>query len=246
MNKRNIILAGLFFFALAAPTIPSALQRASAPSADDIIRKSIDALGGSDKLRKVTSIVMRGSIKSAGMVGSIVSYTRMPNKLRVDVDFGALKISEGFDGKIAWQVNRGKVRQLKDAEAEFMRKEALDANNMVLRYRAHGIKTELIGDRKVNDKDAHIVGWKYPDGSLKKLFIDKQSFLVLGEERFRPSGNGKPTLELSVYSDFKPIDGLITPFRITMINQFGKSEILFREHAINSNVAATIFQMPAN
>lgn len=246
MNRMRVFLAGIFIFTLVGPIIPLAVQRANAPSADDIIRKSIDALGGTEKLRKVSSIVMRGSIRSGGMVGSIVSYTKVPDKLRVDVDFGAMKISEGFDGKIAWQSNRGKVRQLKGAEAEFMRKEALDANNMVLRYRTHGIKTELIGDRKVNDKDAHIVGWKYRDGSQKKLFIDKQSFLVLGEERFRPNDNGKPTLELSVYSDFKPIDGLVTPFRITMINQFGKSEIMFREHSINGNVPATLFQMPTN
>jgi hypothetical protein len=240
--KFRLIITAAAICGLLVPPSSAALTE----TADALIGKSVAAVGGARNLRSVTDMVVRGSLKSGGLVGSFTAYSKVPNKYRVDVDFGSVKYSEGFDGRVAWQVNRGKVEQLLGAEAEFVKKEAYDSNDLMLRYKTRGIKTELLGSRKVNGRDAHVVGWKYPDGTLKKIFVDSQSFLVLGEERFRPSKSGKKTLELSVYSDFRPINGLISAFKITVINQFGKSELFIREIQNNTSVPVSTFQKPAN
>ena len=239
--KGRLIISAIAICGLLVPASSTALVE----TADTVIGKSVLAVGGSKNLRSVTDSVVRGNIKSGGVVGSFTAYSKVPNKYRVDVDFGSVKISEGFDGKVAWQSNRGKVEQLAGAEAEFLKREAYDSNDMLVRYKTRGITTELLGTRKVAGRDAHVVGWKYPDGAIKKIFVDSQSFLVLGEERFRPSKTGKKTLELSVYSDFRPNNGLISPFKVTVINQFGKSELFIREVKNNTNLPLSTFQKPA-
>jgi len=239
--KTRFIISAIAICGLLVPASSTALTE----TADSVIGKSVVAVGGIKNLRSVNDMVVKGSLKSGGLIGSFIAYSKVPNKYRVDVDFGSVKYSEGFDGRIAWQSNRGKIAQLAGAEAEFVKKEAYDSNDLLLRYKARGITTELLGTRKVGSRSAHVVGWKYPDGSVKKIFVDSQSFLVLGEERFRPSKTGKKTLELSVYSDFRPINGLISPFKVTVINQFGKSELFIREIQNNTSIPLSTFQKPA-
>jgi hypothetical protein len=238
--KSRLIITAIAICGLLVPASEAALNE----TADSVISKSVAAVGGAKSLRGVTDMVVRGSLKSGGVIGAFTAYSKVPNKYRVDVDFGSFKYSEGFDGRIAWQSNRGKIEQLGGAEAEFVKKEAYDSNDLLLRYKTRGITTELLGTRKVSGRDTLVVGWKYPDGTIKKIFVDSQSYLVLGEERFRPSKSGKKTLELSVYSDFRPINGLISPFKVIVINQFGKSELIIREIQNNTNLPLSTFQKP--
>lgn len=239
MRKRMAIVAIALFAALAP-----AGAATSGETADEIIRKSVEAMGGEKNLRKVVDSVMRGSIKSGGLVGTIIVYSKAPNKIRVDFVIGAIKASEGFDGKIAWESYGNKVRQLTGEEAEYLKKDAYDSNDPLLRHKARGIKLELLGTRKARGRDAHVIDWKYPDGSSKKIFIDTQTYLVIGEERFRSSKSGKKTLEQFLYSDYKPVNGRTIPLKMTVINAYGKSEVIFGEAQNNTNLSLSLFQMP--
>jgi len=216
----------------------------STETVNEIIRKSVEAMGGEKNLRKVADSVMRGSIKSGGMVGTISVYSKAPDKMRVDVAIGAIRISEGFDGKIAWESYGNKVRQLTGADAEFLKKDAYDSNNSLLRHKDRGIKVKLLETRKVRGRDAHVIDWKYPDGSSKTIFIDTQTFLVIGEERLRPSKYGKNILEQSLYSDHKSVNGRIIPFKMLLVNEYGKSEVIYSEEQNNTNLPLSLFQMP--
>lgn len=238
--RKNVVIVAIALFAALAPA--GAVR--SAETADEIIRKSVEATGGEQNLRKVADSVLRGSIKSSGLDGTISVYSKAPNKMRVDVVIGSTKVSEGFDGQIAWESFGNKARKLTGADAEFLKKDAYDTNNSLSRHKARGIKVKLLGTRNAHGRKAHVIDWKYPDGSSKKIYIDTQTFLVIGEERFRPSKSGKQTLEVFLYSDHKPVNGLTIPFKMTMLNQFGKSEVIFREAKNNTNLPSSLFQMP--
>lgn len=239
---KRMVVAVIVLFVVLAP-VSSASK---GETADDIIRKCIEAMGGEKNLRKVADLVRRGSIKNGGVVGTFNLYSKTPNKFRVEVDFGALKFLEVCDGKNAWQAYRGKFSRLIGSEAEYVKREAYDFNGLLLGHKARGIKPELLGTRKVQGREAHIIVWKYPGGSDKKLFIDTQTYMLIGEERFRPAKSGKKTLELSLYSDYKPIDGRAIPFKMIVVNQFGKSEIIFREAQNNAKLPLSLFQSSGN
>jgi hypothetical protein len=109
----------------AAPATPSATQTAAPtpsffitplmpqptgplPTASDIFRKSIEAIGGEAAIRKHTSMVTKGtlSMPAAGMSGKLEVITLAPNKILTLLEIlGVGNITQGFDGTVGWRID---------------------------------------------------------------------------------------------------------------------------------------------
>jgi hypothetical protein len=238
-SRIGLTMLTLSVFSLAAT------RPAGAPSADDIIRKSLAAQGGERAVRALTDVVMKGTIRNGGVVGSFSIFAKSPDMYRVDIEIAGQRFVEGFDGRIAWQSTRGKTRRLSGSEAAFIRQEARDVNGMLIGYKRRGIRAQLAGTSKLEGKPVLVVNWTYPNGTSKKLFFDSSTFLLLGEQRYRVPASGKKTLEITIYSDFRPVNGVLTPFKFKVVNGYGKSDLWVREVHNNTSVSASLFQMPA-
>src|SRR5262249_4267845 len=78
---------------------------AALPSADQIIDKYVQALGGKAAIEKQTSRVSKGSFElpAFGASGTAEIFEKGPNKtLAVITIAGFGVVQEGFDGKVAW------------------------------------------------------------------------------------------------------------------------------------------------
>jgi len=90
----------------ATPTTPA--QPANLPSAADIFKRSVEAIGGEAAVRKHESMHMKGtlSMAAAKMQGSMEIRMLAPNKFLTSIEMGGIgRMSQGFDGTVGWSMN---------------------------------------------------------------------------------------------------------------------------------------------
>jgi hypothetical protein len=92
----------------AAPAASPAAQPADLPSAADIFKRSLQAIGGEDAVRKHTCMRMDGTLAAAamGMKGRMVVQALAPNLFLTSIDMDGIgSMKQGFDGTVGWTSN---------------------------------------------------------------------------------------------------------------------------------------------
>ncbi|MFM1830492.1 MAG: hypothetical protein RLZZ558_832 [Planctomycetota bacterium] len=91
----------------AAPE-PAPAAPANLPSAQDIFRRSVQAIGGEEAFRKHTSMRIKGSLGAAAMNmnGRMEILALAPNRFLTTIDMGQMgTMQQGFDGTVGWMKN---------------------------------------------------------------------------------------------------------------------------------------------
>ncbi len=151
------------------------------PSSDEIIAKYIQALGGEEAIRNVSSRSITatltiptgpGGTTEAPAKGEI--YLKGPN-LRLNVtNTGKATIEDGFDGTVAWAQNaKGVVNPAAQLAQPVYQRSAdfFEPLNIKKEY----TKLEVSAVEKVNDHDAYAVVGTLPDDSSDTLYFDTQT-----------------------------------------------------------------------
>ena len=87
---------------------PNFITNASLPTLDAVLTKYVEAIGGNDAQRRITSRVTKARVDVPGVSfgGKLEVYTKAPNKsltmMKVE-PFGVLK--QGFDGRTSWNLS---------------------------------------------------------------------------------------------------------------------------------------------
>ena len=104
MNRRSLIVLVLAAVALAG-TRANARQN---PSVDEIVAKNLQAKGGLEKLRAVTSIKQTSRLSlPGGLEATVTVYGKRPNLTRQELNVAATgqTMVSAFDGTTAWSLN---------------------------------------------------------------------------------------------------------------------------------------------
>ena len=200
----------------------------SYPTADQLIAKYVDALGGERALRAVTSrvITATGDVPSGPrneprVSARIETYQKAPNLALTITRMPNGAVSTGFDGQSAWMQNpNGSVTQFAGLELNRARRDAdfyqpLDLKTTYLRFVVGGIEP-------VNNRDAYILIAAPRGGdSPERLYFDTQTGLLLRRQTVVPTpfGNSPTNVDYEQYRDAG--DGTKYPFliRTTTVTQ---------------------------
>jgi outer membrane lipoprotein-sorting protein len=191
---------------------------AAAQTADEIVKKVLDARGGVQKIRAVQSERISGRVSFAqGMDGTFVVELKRPLKMRVEITIQGQRIIRVFDGKSSgWMVNpfvenKG-VEPLPAEDLKTISDES-DFDGPLLDYKVKGNQIELAGKEMLDDKPVFRLKLTNKNGDVRSYFFDASSFLLLKWEGVRKSGGQEVPWE-SFFSDFHEVQGLKYPFRI--------------------------------
>ncbi len=174
---------------------------------DRIIQKALDAHGGEDKLKKLTSFVeTTESTNAYGIVAKKKRYIQFPSHCRTETEFGP---ASNLKPCVIVQTAERRWRKLTDRPVrDFGPTSQLQKNSVkfagpriVLQLVDPETKVTLIGKAKLGDKD--VVGVTVDE---VKYFFDSQSGLLIKRET--PSGE-------TLYSNYKPVDGIPVARQIT-------------------------------
>lgn len=199
-------------------------QAAFAQSADEIIEKSLAAMGGRAALEKIKTRVMTGTITlstpAGNIPGTIEIYNAAPNKTRtvINADLtslgaGPMKIDQRFDGTNGYILDSMQGdRPVGGDQLANMRANAFP--HPFLNYKAMGTTVTLVGKEKAGDRDAYVINFQPTQGPPVRQFIDAETFMPLRASIKMTVPQLGELEQTSEASDFRDIDGVKVPFKV--------------------------------
>ena len=190
----------------------------AAQTADEIVKKALDARGGINKIKAVQSERISGRISfSHGLEGTVVLELKRPHKLHSEITVEGQKILRVYDGKSAgWTVNpfdENKEAQAMSAEELKGMPDEADLDGPLVDYRAKGTQIELIGKEDLDGKPVYRLKLTNKNGDVRSYLINASTFLTAKWEGIRKIGDRELPWEC-VLSDYREIEGLKYPFKI--------------------------------
>jgi hypothetical protein len=182
------------------------------PSAQDVIERYEQAVGGKAAWEKLHSRVRKGTIEftDMGLKGTVELEEQAPDKLLLVADVPGLgEFSRGFDGTTGWaQDPQSAVRMMSGNELADTRREA--EFYMPLRLMELYPKMDVTGTQKLDGQPVYEVNAVAADGASRTFDFDvKSGYLVrlAGEES---AADGKYQVELFL-GDYKDFGGVMLP-----------------------------------
>ena len=217
--------------------------RTDLPSADDVIAKYIQAVGGATAIQSVSSRIESGTVTFDGGPGfSIQILSQSPSRQAMIIHLTPGDSSTVFDGQKGWfQSAAGSVREMSGADAEGAK---LDAD---LRFPINLKKTfqklTVIGTDKVDGREAVLVFAANSSGPPLELYFDRQTNLLLRQLRFSSSPLGLNPTQID-YGEYKAFDGVQVPIHLVITRPNRTMDIHFLQVTQNVPVDEAKFAHP--
>jgi outer membrane lipoprotein-sorting protein len=191
---------------------------AAAQTADEIVRKALDARGGIEKIKAVRSERISGRVSfSQGVEGTFVVELKRPLRMHVEISIEGQKIIRVYDGKSSgWMINPfAENKEAQPLSAEDLRSisDEADFDGPLVDYKAKGNQVELVGKEKLDDKPVYRLKLTNKNEEVRFYFIDAATFLLMKWEGIRKTQDQELPWE-SFSSDFREVQGLKYAFRI--------------------------------
>jgi hypothetical protein len=220
-----------------------------APSADQIIDKYIQAVGGPQRLAGLTSFTARGTYAGydtdfAKIPAEI--YAKAPAERTTVVHLAGGDSTSAYDGRTGWIAATNTQLPMVALTGGDLDGAALDAE-FAFPARIKQYLTEWhVGfpPTDVDDRDVVVVEGTAPQGSRVKLFFDQESGLLLRMVRFTKTVLGLNPSEVD-YADYRDVAGVKVPFKWTATWTDGRSEFEMTEIKPNVPIDAAKFGKPA-
>lgn len=198
------------------------------PAVDQILAKHVQALGGEDAIRKVSSRIEKGTITAfGGHQFPVEVFTKAPDKRVFVMHLPNGDSITAFDGHVGWIGAPGRpVREMSGGELEGAK---LDADFFFpLRLKEMFTKLESEQAVKIGDHEANVVSGFADNQPVIRLYFDMQSGLLLRSVRYAESPLGRNPTRID-YADYRKEGGVKIPFRWTVARPSGRFTIQLTE-----------------
>jgi hypothetical protein len=190
----------------------------TAQTADEIINKYIDAIGGKDLLTKIESVYTESTMDIMGMEGTIKTTTLNRKGIRQDMDIMGSIISTCYTDQGGWSLNpmAGSYSAEDMPEQQYNSgKDQIYVGGQFLNYEDKGYEVELVGKEPVKDKEAYKIKVTLPGNTTNYYFFDPETYYLVHSIQ-EADMQGQITTNDITYSDYKDIDGYVLPHKIDM------------------------------
>ncbi len=227
----------------------------TAQTADEIIAKYFETIGGKDKVAQINSIKMLGKVNTQGMDLPVTMTQKAPGKQRIDFSLQGKEITQmAFDGETGWGTNFMTMKAEKwEAEDSDMTKQEVDFPDPFLGYQEKGYEVILDGEETVDGAACHKLKMtKKPvkaDGEMVDnivyFFVDKETNVVIMSRSIGKKGQMKGMAIESFVSDYQEVNGVYFPFTITQkFNGQVGATIKIEKMEVNPDIPDATFAFP--
>ncbi len=186
-------------------------------TADELVAKNVEALGGLDKVNAIHSLRLSGKMLLDGdaLELALVTLIKAPGSIRYEATLQGLTKVQAYDGSQAWQVNpfqgRKDAEKLSVDDAKGLGEDAADFAGPLIDYKAKGYKLDYLGTEDVDGTEAHKLRVTRPNGDITYVYLDPDYFLEIRTINRRIE-HGVPSETVTDYGDYEKVAGVYFPF----------------------------------
>lgn len=189
-----------------APAAPAA----GGISAEQVIDKYIQAIGGKEKLMAIKDETLSMEASVQGMTLEMVSMKKDPGKVKISVTAMGNEVqSQVFDGKSGKVTQQGQSAAMDEKELKKASGEALIFPE--LHYAKLGYKLSYKGTEAVNGSEAHKVVIEDPQGNKETTFFDVKTGYMVKNVEVSEAGN-----QTTEFADYQEQNGIFAPRKVVI------------------------------
>lgn len=216
------------------------------PTAEQIIEKYYQALGGLAAIEKMKSRVLKGTITTSNgaELGYELVQSGADSVLATITTPQHAVIQRGFNGTIGWEKSADGIRDLAANDIIYLRRYPDMFKDIKLKEQFS--RVTFGGKQKIDGRDVYLVRGTNLAGKREVMFFDVETgFLVRRSFSTATSIGNIP--EQVDFSDYRDVDGVKLPFmiRVSAIDPNHSLVRKFTEIKLNAPVDSKRFNKPA-
>ncbi|TRX72426.1 pitrilysin family protein [Carboxylicivirga sp. M1479] len=206
-------------------------------TAEKVIEKYIDAIGGSEAIAAVSDYVLEGSMTVQGMPLNMKMYSRRPNHQCVETYMqGNLVSKQVFNGEVGKVISPMGEQNIEGEMLENMKVESILFPET--QYAELGYQLELMGADNVNGQDVVKMKVTSPNGKEQTVYFSQASGLKVKEV----STNAQGTMA-STFTEYAEVKGIKFPKNMNQTVGPQSFDIVFETIIVNEGIDANIFDI---
>lgn len=216
------------------------------PTAEQILTKYTEALGGAAAIEKLKTRAMKGSwLTSTGITLGYEVYQVAPDRIYTVLKTPKQGIIErGFDGHGGWEKSQFGLRDLQDREVFLLTRYP----DLFKDIKLQGQFSRISFSRKetIDGNEVYLLSGIGTAGKGERLYFDTKTGLLVRRITLMRTMVGLIPEQVD-FADYRDVGGLKLPFtiRIMSIDSFYSSTRTFTEIKLNVTVDETKFNKPA-
>jgi zinc protease len=201
---------------------PQAAQSAKTQtSAQDVIRRVVEAKGGLARLKGVKTVVAEATTTFRMDQGALESATKTyivyPDKFRVDANVAGAEVIQVYNSGDAWQRDPNGVRDAPPPmQQEFTASVRRDMFPLLIAAAEGTLTSKLLPEEGRDGRVLKIVEVSGEGLSPVRLYIDP-SHQIVRQVFSTTSPDNRPIQAEEVFSDYRAVDGIQVPFKAEVL-----------------------------
>jgi len=191
---------------------------ASSQTAEELVRKNIEAKGGADKIKAIKTVRLTGKLDAGGgFTGVVGQENKRPNLVRETFTLQGMTQVQAYDGATGWQIQPFGGRKDPQLMGEDEMRDLIidsDFDGPLVDYKEKGNRIEYLGHDIVDGDDALRLKVTLKQGDLIYYYFDPDTFLEIRTER-REFIRGAVRESVADLGSYKPVAGVMFPFSVT-------------------------------
>jgi photosystem II stability/assembly factor-like uncharacterized protein len=214
-------------------------QTPAPPTAEDIVARYIQRVGGMSRIQAVKTLRRSGKfVGGGGFEAEVVQENKRPSMVRQEFIIQGMAGITAYDGKSGWKIDPFGGKKDPEALGEDELKDILEESDFdgpLVNYQQKGNKVEYAGMEPVEGTDAYKLKVTLADGEVRYFFMDTEYFVPLKIETKRVIRGSEREFE-TILGDYKSVNGWYLPYSM----ENGRKGSPFRSKIAVSKIEANV------
>lgn len=238
------------FAVLAFAAAPLFGQTPPAPTADEIVAKYVEKIGGTGKIEAVKTLKRTGKFRGGGgFEAKFVEWNKRPDLVREDFTYQGMTGVTAWDGKTGWKIEPWQGKKDPEPLAEDELKDIIedsDFDGQLVHYREKGNRLEYAGTEPVEGSDTWRLKLTLKNGDVTYYYIDTEDLVPIKLEFKRMIRGAERVIEV-LPGDYKAVDGWYIPhsYEQGRPGSSQRSSFVFEKIEANVPMDDSLFAKPA-
>ena len=215
--------------------------------AKDIARIHVEAIGGHERLARLSALRAGGESKVGGQEMEFQMWAKRPNAVRIEIEAQGLLLTQAWSGDGEPWMRAGEkadARLMPRALADAFKTEA-DFDDPLYQSEERGFVLEYAGEDEVGQRPVVKLLATRSATEQSILFLAADTYFIVRQDRVQLRPDGTRTETQTFYGDFRPVQGVILPHKIVVWSgEELVSETVLGWMEANPPIEADLFTMP--